>query len=717
MSGLRRFVMLLILILLFGLLAPTDSLHGQTPKDKAKKGKGLLTPEPYQIMPGDPLSARALVTRPPLVKNAMSWTIETKRHRWSAIHVSASPDGALAATSGYDGMIRIWDLTTGKFLRVLVGHAYYGGGVAWSPDGTMLATSGGSDATARIWNPRNGMTLRVLTGHKGATGSLAWSPDGKHLVVTGGGSGFATFWDIDKNKQLKTLEHGTGVYSVAWSPDSRYVACGVAAGGFLWNAETYTNVRTTKQDGNIVTSVAFSPDAKYLLTGGQANSDIWEVDDGKKLQTIPGIANIASWCPDNQSLLIAASGGPPQQFESKSYKTLKTLPMTVGSMSWAREGKTLVSVLGDKLTVYDMVQSKIVQTIAVAGSWPLAWHPGKPVLAGYGTKSMTLWDGNTGRLVHTLDGHSAAINVAMWAPNGKFLATASADKTVRLWDGQRGTFGPVRTLVGLVGSVTSLAWSPDGRLATGGIDGIVRIFPAGNEKVRELKSGKTPPIASLAWSRDGRTLASAASGSHHCLESGNRYAGANDQARARCANHYHPTGWQGDRQRRDRRALASLEPADWEVRPQAGLRLFVVHGLVVGQHAVRLWRGRLRSRHIQHEDREAGGVDLHLRADPKRGLERRPQTTRHGLGRPFGPLLGRDHRQAANVASRRRQAVARDQRRRELSNRAGARGGAGLRRANREEPGHHRCEDVRGEIRLEKYAGNGQTARELRSGE
>jgi len=504
MPASRRLLPLFLLPAVLAFLVSDASLLGQTPKDK--KG-GPLTPDPYDITPGDPLSNRALVTKPPAVKGAKSWTIDTKRHRWQVINVSISPDGALAATSGYDGMIRIWDMATGKFIRVLVGHGYYSYGVAWSPDGSMLATTGGSDGTARVWNPRNGMTLRVLKGHKGTTGALAWSPNGRWLVVTGGSSGFATFWDVAKNKQMKTVEHGTGVYSVAWSPDGKMVACGVGAGAFLWDALSYANIRTMKQDSNTVYSVAFSADSKFLLTGGISNCNIWDTAEGNKLHTITGVTNICSCSPDGKYIATVVTGGPVQLFDAKNFAPFKTLPVNAGSISWTPEGKTLVGVYNDKLIGFDMVQFKIKQSITVAVSSALSWTPGKPIIKGIGEDKLTLWDPATGKMQHTLEGHTAGIGQAIWSRDGKYLATGSADRTARIWDGVSAKH--VKTLEGHGGAVSALAWSPDDKLATGSADKIVRIFTTGSEGVRELK-GHTHPVTSVAWSRDGRTLASSA---------------------------------------------------------------------------------------------------------------------------------------------------------------------------------------------------------------
>jgi WD40 repeat protein len=93
-----------------------------------------------------------------------------------------SPDGSQIATATEDGLVRLWNATTGERSRTLTGHAGVVSCLAYSRDGTQLAT-GGFDQTVRIWNPATGERTAVLRGATAAIIGLAFSKDDSKLFV------------------------------------------------------------------------------------------------------------------------------------------------------------------------------------------------------------------------------------------------------------------------------------------------------------------------------------------------------------------------------------------------------------------------------------------------------------------------------------------------------------------------------------------------------
>ncbi len=116
--------------------------------------------------------------------------------------------------------MRLWDVESGRCLRVLEGHTGGVSSVAWSPDGHR-ALSGATDQTVRLWDVADGRCLRVLEGHSRAVLSVAWSPDGQR-ALSGADDRTVRLWEIESGRCLRVLAgHTDPVLSVAWSPDGQ----------------------------------------------------------------------------------------------------------------------------------------------------------------------------------------------------------------------------------------------------------------------------------------------------------------------------------------------------------------------------------------------------------------------------------------------------------------------------------------------------------------
>ncbi len=111
-----------------------------------------------------------------------------------------------------------------------------------------------------------------------------------------------------------------------------------------------------------------------------------------------------------------------------------------------------------------------------------------------------------GQLAQVLDGHSDWVQALAFAPDGRTLASASYDKTIRIWSVTNG--GVQHVLHGHQRSINALAYSPDGRwLASAGDDASVRLWEQATGRERAALRGPAYPVYSVAFSPDGTTLA------------------------------------------------------------------------------------------------------------------------------------------------------------------------------------------------------------------
>jgi uncharacterized protein with WD repeat len=123
-------------------------------------------------------------------------------------------------------------------------------------------------------------------------------------------------------------------------------------------------------------------------------------------------------------------------------------------------------------------------------------------------KTVRVWDAKTGQPLHTLEGHTEYVNSVVFSAEGDRLASASGDKTVRVWDVKTGQ--PLHTLEGHTDQVTSVAFSTEGdRLASTSDDKTVRVWDAKIGQLLHTLEGHTDYVTSVAFSTEGDRLASA----------------------------------------------------------------------------------------------------------------------------------------------------------------------------------------------------------------
>jgi len=130
------------------------------------------------------------------------------------------------------------------------------------------------------------------------------------------------------------------------------------------------------------------------------------------------------------------------------------------------------------------------------------------LVSGSDDFTMFLWEPAVNKKpIARLTGHQQLVNQVNFSPDGRLIASASFDKSVKIWDGKTGKF--VTSLRGHVGSVYQVCWSSDNRLlVSGSKDSTVKIWDMKTKKLKIDLPGHADEVFSVDWSPDGDCVAS-----------------------------------------------------------------------------------------------------------------------------------------------------------------------------------------------------------------
>jgi small GTP-binding protein len=140
----------------------------------------------------------------------------------------------------------------------------------------------------------------------------------------------------------------------------------------------------------------------------------------------------------------------------------------------------------------------------------LAWSPdGVYIASPSADTTIRIWDTRSRKLVNSLADNDGSVFSVAWSLDGRRLASTGQDHTIRWWDCHTG-----RALdkLKVPDQRFSVSWSPDGRyLASGGMDHTVQVWDVENDKLLRSFEGHEDSVTNVAWSPDSRMLASGSS--------------------------------------------------------------------------------------------------------------------------------------------------------------------------------------------------------------
>lgn len=432
------------------------------------------------------------------------WDVQLKKlpavvlgHPEAVTSAAFSPSGALISTTSLDGLVRIWDSSTGKVLNSYGHHAQPVRDAAFSRDGYQLASVSGtlkmrgeggsySAGELKVWNIRLpeqdshiAVDERNVDPETNYLNAVDFQP-GTTVVATGGWRGKIRLVDVASGDDISSpVNFGSVIVDLKFHPHLPILAIagttrGPHGGLALYDLQTKAFTPLRGHSGRYV-SFELSPRGDVLASVSEDNViKLWNAETGQELGTLTG----------------------------------HSAPVT--SYFFSMDGRRLVSrarIQGgeDEVKVWDVAQRRELKGTATSDAQGILSPDGRLRASRTPSGEVQVWNAIDGSLQQTLRGHLDAVPGLAFTPDGKRLITASRDRTVRVWDPLEGT--ELFRLSLAPDSANDVSISGDGSiLACATQAGTVQIWDARNLGDNLRLKGHAASIEAYGFTSDGRLL-------------------------------------------------------------------------------------------------------------------------------------------------------------------------------------------------------------------
>ncbi|EFR02261.1 hypothetical protein MGYG_05262 [Nannizzia gypsea CBS 118893] len=285
-----------------------------------------------------------------------------------------------------------------------------------------------------------------------------------------------------------------------------------------WSA----HIQALEGHGHWVTSVAFSPNGQLLASSSLDKTvRLWETATGALYQTLEGhddgVTSVV-FSPDGRLLASASRDTVIRLWDMVTgalQQTFEGHDEWIEAVAFSIDGQLLASSCSGSFKLWDVTTRALKQTIKADWyGYPVFSPDGRLLAVAFHDNTIRLWDAGTGAPQRILKGHRDSVNSIKFSPDGQILASSSDDGTIILWDAATGA--PKRSLNARQiieddeSCFSLVAFSPDSQLLALCFhrDTTITLWDTITGAVQQVLEGHRDSITEVAFSPDGRLLAS-----------------------------------------------------------------------------------------------------------------------------------------------------------------------------------------------------------------
>lgn len=465
--------------------------------------------------------------------------------------IAVSSDGAYVALGSSRGIALLWETQKpGPGRPLALGQAV--SAVAFARGARAVAVGGELGALSTYSGTE--MRRQVLPGHAGTVRALSFADQGRHLA-SAGADRMVRFWDAENRTQIiPRLLHSDAVSFISWSEDKRFFAYGGKDRSFAYGELRGAGQRTlVRQQDESVELALLSPDGTELVTSTQRDGfELWSLAPAAMpfelaergnvlaLSALPGDRELVSaglgqngvclWSlslgecstrlpvrmprvralavsPDGSSLALAGSGAELFVWDLKQRMPRHALQGHADearAVVFSADGALLASAgLDGRVRVFDAQRGSLIREIVTSAPLQALRFIGRTrqLISGDRDGTLARWEAETGKLLGSFRAHDDWVLGLSVSFDGKFVASAGADRRVRVWETQ--THERVLDLAGHEGKIFSVDHSPDGALlASAGEDKATRIWEARSGRLLAVLPLTVGAVRVVRFARD-----------------------------------------------------------------------------------------------------------------------------------------------------------------------------------------------------------------------